>query len=140
VQTEYKPETIIDLATLTGAMMVGLGCEYAGAFVTSDALYQDLEAAGTQTEELVWRMPLHKEYDKQINSPIADMRNLGSTRYGGACTAAAFLHRFIEGDVEWAHLDIAGTAWWKSDRLFVPKGATGFGVRLLDRFVKSRYE
>ncbi len=140
VQREYKPKTVIDLATLTGAMMVALGHEFAGTFATGKELYDALERAGTAVDEDVWRMPLHKEFDKQIASPIADMRNLGASRYAGACTAAAFLQRFIEGDTEWAHIDIAGTAWIKADKNVVPKGATGFGVRLLDRFVRDRYE
>lgn len=140
VQRQYKPKTVIDLATLTGAMLVALGHEFAGTFSTSDALYADLEAAGEAVEEFVWRMPLSKEYDKQLDSPIADMKNLGGGRWAGSCTAAAFLQRFVEGDTEWAHIDIAGTAWRTSPRSFAPKGATGYGVRLLNEFVKNRYE
>lgn len=140
VQDEYKPKTIIDLATLTGAMMVALGEQYSGTYTTTKKLYHDLERAAEATLEDVWRMPLHKAYDKQVNSPIADMRNLGTSRYGGACSAAAFLHRFIEDGTEWAHMDIAGVAWWKADTTFVPKGATGYGVRLLNQFVADRYE
>lgn len=140
VQRTYKPKTVIDLATLTGAMLVALGNEFAGTFTPSADLYAALERAGKSVDEEVWRMPLHKEYDKQMNSVIADMKNISSTRDAGACTAAAFLHRFIEGDTEWAHMDIAGTAWIKADKTLVPKGATGYGVRLLDRFVRDRYE
>lgn len=140
VQRQYKPETVVDLATLTGAMLVALGHEFAGTFTTSDNLYADMEKAGTAVEEFVWRMPLSKEYDKQLNSPIADMKNLGGGRWAGACTAAAFLQRFVEDNTEWAHIDIAGTAWRTASRSFAPKGATGFGVRLLNEFVKNRYE
>jgi leucyl aminopeptidase len=140
VQRKYQPKTVIDLATLTGAMLIALGHEYAGAFCTTDALYADLEAAGERVEEYVWRMPLSKEYDKMLESPIADMRNLANGRWAGSCTAAAFLQRFVEGETEWAHIDIAGTAWRTAPRSFAPKGATGYGVRLLNEFVKSRYE
>lgn len=140
VQEEYKPDTIIDLATLTGAMLVALGHEYAGTYTTTDELYKDLEQAGLSVEEYVWRMPLSKEFDKMLDSPIADMRNLATSRFAGSCTAAAFLQRFVNEGVEWAHIDIAGTAWRTSPRSFAPKGATGYGVRLLNEFVRKRYE
>ncbi len=140
VQQEYQPKTIIDLATLTGAMLVALGHEYAGTYTTTDELYTDLEQAGLNVEEYVWRMPLSKEFDKMLDSPIADMRNLATSRFAGSCTAAAFLQRFVNEGVEWAHIDIAGTAWRTSPRSFAPKGATGYGVRLLNEFVRKRYE
>ncbi|MCW2248388.1 leucyl aminopeptidase [Azospirillum fermentarium] len=135
----FTPRLIVDLATLTGAIMVALGTEYAGLFANDDALAAGLAAAGTAVGEPLWRMPMGDAYDKEINSDIADMKNTGAGRNGGSITAAQFLKRFV-GDVPWAHLDIAGMAWTKKDSATVPKGASGFGVRLLDRFVADRYE
>lgn len=137
-QDRFKPEFIVDLATLTGAIVIGLGHEYAGMFANNDKLADRLYAAGTDTGEKVWRMPLHENYDKLIKSPAADMQNIGG-RGAGSITAAQFLQRFVN-KTPWAHLDIAGMAWSKESKPTVPKGATGFGVRLLDRFVADNYE
>ena len=134
----FKPQAMIDLATLTGAIMVSLGREHAGLFSNNDALAERLLAAGKAVSEPLWRMPLGEAYDKLINSDIADMKNVGN-RYGGSITAAQFLQRFVK-DTPWAHLDIAGMAWAEKDSAVVPKGATAFGVRLLDRFVADNYE
>jgi leucyl aminopeptidase len=134
----FKPQAMIDLATLTGAIMVSLGREHAGLFANNDALAERLLAAGKAVGEPLWRMPLGEAYDKLISSDIADMKNIGN-RYGGSITAAQFLQRFVK-DTPWAHLDIAGMAWAEKDAAVVPKGATAFGVRLLDRFVADNYE
>ena len=139
VQKEYKPHTIVDLATLTGAMLIALGFEYAGCFSNSDDLAGKLIKAGEESGDALWRMPLGKAYDKLLDSPIADMKNIGP-REAGSITAAQFLQRFIEDGVDWAHLDIAGTAWRKTSSHLRDKGATGFGVQLLDRFVADNYE
>lgn len=141
VQQKYKPRLIIDLATLTGAMMVALGFEYCGTFSNDDALWRDLDKASAETGEKLWRMPLDPVWSKEMESQVADLQNLGSVgRWAGACTAAEFLHHFIDNDTPWAHMDIAGTAWSKRDRPTVPKFGTGFGVRVLDRFVADNYE
>ncbi|MCK5622884.1 MAG: leucyl aminopeptidase [Alphaproteobacteria bacterium] len=137
-QDKFKPQFIVDLATLTGAIVIGLGHEYAGMFANDDKLADRLFAAGTATGEKVWRMPLHDNYDKKIKSDAADMKNIGG-RDAGSITAAQFLQRFVN-KTPWAHLDIAGMAWSKEAKPTVPKGATGFGVRLLDRFVADNYE
>ena len=137
-QEKFDPRFMIDLATLTGAMVISLGHDYAGFFSNDDELAQRLHAVGETTGEKVWRMPMGEAYDKQIKSDIADMKNVGG-RPGGAITAAQFLLRFVN-DKPWAHLDIAGTAWASKDDTVVPKGATGFGVRLLDRLVAEHYE
>jgi leucyl aminopeptidase len=137
-QQKYDPKFIVDLATLTGAIIIGLGHEYAGLFSNDDALAQRLAAAGLATGERVWRMPLDEAYDKQIKSDIADMKNVGG-RPAGSITAAQFIQRFVNGK-PWAHLDIAGMAWSTKDSAVIPKGATAFGVRLLDRLVADNYE
>jgi leucyl aminopeptidase len=137
-QERFKPRFMIDLATLTGAIVVGLGHEHAGLFCNDDTLAQQLLDAGKASGEAVWRMPMGRAYDKLLRSDIADMKNIGG-RPGGSITAAQFLQRFVN-DVPWAHLDIAGTAWSSKDAPTVPKGATAFGVRLLDRLVASQYE
>jgi len=137
-QQKYDPKFMVDLATLTGAIIIGLGHEYAGLFSNDDALSQKLVAAGQATGERVWRMPLDEAYDKQIRSDIADMKNVGG-RPGGSITAAQFIQRFVNGK-PWAHLDIAGMAWATKDAPVTPKGATAFGVRLLDRLVADNYE
>ena len=134
----FKPRLMIDLATLTGAIIIALGHEKAGLFSNDDALAEKLTAAGLAVGEPLWRLPLGDEYDKMIKSDIADMKNVGN-RGAGSITAAQFLQRYV-GKTPWAHLDIAGVAWAKSDRGPVPKGASGFGVRLLDRFVADNYE
>jgi leucyl aminopeptidase len=137
-QQKYDPKFIVDLATLTGAIIIGLGHEYAGMFSNDDGLAQRLTAAGQVTGERVWRMPLDEAYDKQIRSEIADMKNVGG-RPGGSITAAQFIQRFVNSK-PWAHLDIAGMAWSTKDAPVTPKGATAFGVRLLDRLVADNYE
>lgn len=138
-QKTYNPETIVDLATLTGAIIVSLGSEYAGLFSNSDDLSEKLLSAGTKSGDPLWRLPLSKAYDKMIDSPIADMKNIGG-KGAGSITAAQFLQRFINDGVKWAHLDIAGMVWADKDGPVWAKGATGFGVRLLDRFVADNFE
>ena len=141
MQKTYKPELMIDLATLTGAMMVALGHEYCGVFSNDDTLWQNLDKAGQDTHEKIWRMPLDKAYSDAMRSKIADLNNLGNMgRYGGACTAAGFLQHFVEKeDLPWAHMDIAGKMMQKSDTDTVPRGGVGFGVRLLNKFVLNGY-
>ena len=136
VQREFKPSAMIDLATLTGAILVSLGKEYAGLFSNNDALADAIMAAGQSTEEKSWRMPMGKAYDEMLKSHIADMKNIGGP-YGGSITAACFLERFVENGLAWAHLDIAGKAWADKSSDIVPKGGTGFGVRLLNRLADS---
>jgi leucyl aminopeptidase len=138
-QENYNPEYIVDLATLTGAIIVSLGSEYAGLFSNSDELANKLTAAGKASGDHLWRFPLSKAYDKMIDSPIADMKNIGG-KGAGSITAAQFLGRFIKDGVKWAHLDIAGTVWADKAGPVWDKGATGFGVRLLDRFVADNFE
>jgi leucyl aminopeptidase len=135
----FKPQAIVDLATLTGAIVVALGQEQAGLFTPDDQLAQRIEAAGAAVGERVWRMPLGDDYAKHIKSNIADIKNVGRERQAGATAGAVFLQRFV-GDVPWAHIDIAGTAWSKDDRPLAPKGATGYGIRLLDRLIADHYE
>ncbi len=139
-QKTFKPQFIVDLATLTGAIIVALGTYQAGLFSNNDELAARLTAAGKASGEEVWRLPLGTRYDKDINSEIADMKNVGKGREAGSITAAQLLERFV-GETPWAHLDIAGMAWMKrGDDPIVPKGASGFGVRLLDRLVADHYE
>ena len=137
-QERFKPRLIVDLATLTGAIMVALGKEYAGLFCNDDKLAEELQAASKVTGEKVWRMPLDKSFHKMIDSKNADVKNIGG-RWGGSCTAAAFIERFIK-DTPWAHLDIAGTAMDSARNEISPSWASGWGVRLLDRFVADNYE
>ncbi len=137
-QDRFKPSAMIDLATLTGAIIIGLGHEHAGLFANNDALADSILAAGKATGETLWRMPLGEGYNKLIDSPIADMKNIGDGS-AGSITGAVFLQRFVN-DVPWAHLDIAGMAWFAKDKTVTPKGASGWGVRLLDRLVRDRYE
>jgi leucyl aminopeptidase len=137
-QQKYDPKFMVDLATLTGAIIIGLGHEYAGMYSNDETLSQRLTEVGLETGERLWRMPLDEAYDKQIRSEIADMKNVGG-RPGGSITAAQFIQRFVNGK-PWAHLDIAGTAWSGKDTAVTPKGATAFGVRLLDRLVANHYE
>ncbi len=138
-QDRFKPQAIVDLATLTGAIIVSLGTVHGGLFSNNDTLAERLVAAGKATGELLWRMPLGEPYDKQINSDAADMKNIGG-RNAGSITAAQFLQRFIKDNTPWAHLDIAGMAWSDKDQPTAPKGATGFGVRLLERLIADHYE
>jgi leucyl aminopeptidase len=139
VQEIYNPEYVVDLATLTGAIIVSLGNEYAGLFSNDDELADKLTAAGKASGDLLWRFPLSKAYDKMIDSPIADMKNIGG-KGAGSITAAQFIGRFVKDGVKWAHLDIAGTVWADKAGPLWDKGATGFGVRLLDRFVADNFE
>ena len=136
----FKPKFMIDLATLTGAIIVALGQEYAGLFSNDDKLAERLTSAGQATGELVWRMPLAKEYDKMIDSKFADMKNTGGSRWGGAITAAQFIQRFVADKTPWAHLDIAGTGFDSRQTDVNKSWASGWGVRLLDRLVKDYYE
>jgi leucyl aminopeptidase len=138
-QDQFKPNVIVDLATLTGAMIVSLGHEAGGMFANDDALAAQLSAAGEATGDKLWRMPMGEAYDKLIDSPIADMKNVGP-REGGSITAAQFIARFIKPGVKWAHLDIAGMVWAAKDGPLWAKGATGYGVRLLERFVADNFE
>lgn len=135
----FKPRLMVNLATLTGAILVALGEEMAGLFSNNDELAQRLFAAGQAVNERVWRMPLDEEYDKLLKSDAADVKNISGGRYAGSITAAQFLQRFVDG-TPWAHLDIAGVTWSKKDKPTVPKGGTAFGVRLLERFVADYYE
>ncbi len=139
-QDKYKPSAIIDLATLTGAIVVSLGHEHGGMFSNNDDLAAKIDQAGKASGETVWRLPLGAAYDKKIDSKIADMKNIGG-RDAGSITAAQFLQRFIQNDTPWAHLDIAGTAWKPGNtNPMEPGWASGFGVRLLDRLVKDEFE
>ncbi|HEX8419752.1 MAG TPA: leucyl aminopeptidase [Sphingomonas sp.] len=139
VQRTHAPDTIVDLATLTGAMIVALGNEHGGLFSNNDALAAQLTAAGLATGEKLWRFPLSDTYNKIIDSQIADIKNVGP-RGAGSITAAQFIQRFVEEGVEWAHLDIAGMVWSEKAGNVHDKGATGYGVRLLDRFVADNFE
>ncbi len=138
-QDRFKPSAMINLATLTGAMMVALGQHQAGVFSNDETLSKRLVAAGAAVGERLWPMPLGEEYDKEIDSPIADVKNIAGSRWGGAIIGAQFLQRFVN-KVPWAHLDIAGVAWSEKAKPTVPKGGTGYGVLLLDRLVADHYE
>lgn len=142
LQDKFSPEMVIDLATLTGAIVIALGYSYAGCFSNDDDLANKLLDSGKKTGEKVWRMPLDKDFDDMINSTVADIGNLGNERgIAGSSTAAHFLQRFIKEGVKWAHLDIAGVAWDKTGKNpFCSPGASGFGVRLLNHLVKNYYE
>jgi leucyl aminopeptidase len=138
-QEQFNPEVVIDLATLTGAIIVSLGHEYGGMFVNDDGLARQLKAAGESSGEPLWRMPLGDAFDKLIDSDIADIKNVGP-RDGGSITAAQFIKRFVKPGVKWAHLDIAGVVWAAKAGTVFDKGATGYGVRLLDRFIAENHE
>ncbi len=139
-QEKFKPQAMVELSTLTGAIIVALGHERAGLFCNNTQLSNRLRAAGSGIGEKLWRMPLGPKYDKLIDSEIADMKNVGGGRDGGSITAAQFLQRFVQDGVAWAHIDIAGVAWSGKGDVTTPKGATAFGVRLLDRLVAENYE
>jgi leucyl aminopeptidase len=139
VQKTHHVKTIVDLATLTGAMIIALGNEHAGLFSNDDGLADELLAAGKASGDLLWRFPLSDTYNKLIDSPIADMKNVGP-RGAGSITAAQFIGRFVDAGVKWAHLDIAGMVWADKPGATYDKGATGYGVRLLDRFVADNFE
>ena len=138
-QKEFSPRRIVDFATLTGAMVISLGSEHAGVFANDDSLAEDLLAAGRTSGDKLWRMPLDPAYDKLIDSQIADMKNVGP-RPAGSITAAQFLQRFIDKGVAWAHCDVAGMVWADKPGATWDKGATGYGARLIDRFVRSTLE
>lgn len=138
-QQTYEPAAIIDMATLTGAIIISLGHEHAGCFSNDDDLAGKLVDAGRASGDKLWRMPIGPAYDKLIDSPIADIRNVGP-RQAGSITAAQFLARFIKKGTPWAHLDIAGTVWTEKPGATWDKGASGFGVRLLDRYVRDNLE
>jgi leucyl aminopeptidase len=139
-QVTHKPKAIVDLATLTGAIIISLGHEYAGMFTKDDKLANELSKAAEATGDKLWRMPLAKAHDDMIKSDIADMKNITGVKDAGSSTAAAFIGRFVKDGQSWAHLDIAGMAWTTKDLPVIPKGATGFGVRLLDQWVRANYE
>ena len=139
-EKKFKPNLIVDLATLTGAIVVALGSEYAGLFSNDDKLSKKLFEAGEKVDEKVWRLPLHENYDKLMNSKNADMQNINYVGGAGSTTAAQFLQRFIINKTPWAHLDIAGMAFSKYAGSLNSSGATGYGVRLLDKFVEDNYE
>ena len=139
VQKNYKIKKIIDLATLTGAVIGTFGSHYAGLFSNSDELSAELIEAGKIVNEKLWRLPMGPEYDRMINSEIADIKNIGG-RFAGSITAAQFLARFVDNNIPWAHLDIAGVTWGESSKALSPKGATGYGVRLLDKFLQVTHE
>ena len=139
VQRNFKPSTVIDLATLTGAILISLGHEWAGLFSNNEELASELLKAGTESGDKLWQMPLGEPFDRLIDSPIADMKNVGP-REGGSITAAQFIQRFIESGVKWAHIDMAGKAWSDKASSTYEKGATGYGVRLLDQYVADTLE
>jgi leucyl aminopeptidase len=137
---KYKPKIIIDFATLTGAIMVALGQHYSGLFCNDDKLAEVLYQSGIDTNEKVWRMPLHDDFDKELNSPFVDLKNIGAGRYGGSVTAAQFLQRFVPKDTIWAHLDIAGTTWKNAGDIMNNKGSTGFGLTLIADFISKYFK
>jgi len=139
-EAKFKPRFMIDLATLTGAIIMALGEEYAGLFSNNDDLSNKLFKVGGKVKEKVWRLPLHNNYDKLIDSPIADIQNINYSGGAGSITAAQFLQRFVTNKTPWAHLDIAGMAFSKKAANLNPGGATGFGVRLLNQLIEEHYE
>jgi leucyl aminopeptidase len=132
---QYKPTAVIDIATLTGAVVVGLGHHRTGLMANDDELARKIEQAGERCGEPLWRLPLGPEYTKQLESQVADLKNIGN-RTGGTITAASFLKEFV-GDTPWAHLDIAGTAWNFTEKPYVPKGPSGIGVRTLLELIRA---
>jgi leucyl aminopeptidase len=138
-QDRFNPHFMVNLATLTGAITITFGSIYAGVFSNNDELSERLVEAGLKTDEKLWRLPLGEAYDKCLNSDIADMQNISNEKGAGSITAAQFLKRFVN-DVPWAHLDIAGVTWSRKDTDLGPKGATAFGVRLLNQLVEDHYE
>ena len=139
-QDKFKPKVVVDLATLTGAIVVALGNHFAGLYATTQSLADQLLTASKATGERLWQMPLDAVYDKEMESDVADIKNISGGRGGGSANAAAFLRKFIKPETEWAHLDIAGTAWANKDQGVTPKGAVGFGVRLLDQWIADNHE
>lgn len=141
VQQKYDPKIIIDLATLTGAILIALGLDYCGVFSNDEDLWKQIEASGKTTGEKVWRMPLDENFRRELDSPFADIKNIGNSRFGGSSLGAAFLSEFVDKGRPWAHLDIAGVATIKSARPTNPKPfASGYGVRLLNDLIKEHYE
>ena len=139
-EDRFKPKFIINLATLTGAIVVALGNEYAGLFSNDDKLANQIQEVSLKDNEKAWRLPLNENFDKLMDSKIADMQNINYSGGAGSITAAQFLQRFIRNKTPWAHLDIAGMAWTKKSTDVIPEGATGYGVKLLNRLVKEHYE
>lgn len=139
-QEKFSPSHVVDLATLTGAVLIALGQEFAGMFSNDDAFATNLRKAGSAVGEELWQLPLHDSWDKSIDSSCADIKNISGNRDAGSAIGAHFLKRFIKDGTKWAHLDIAGMAWTGKDRPSTPKGASAFGVRLLDRFVRDQLE
>ena len=139
-EKRYKPKFIVNLATLTGAIIISLGNEYSGLFSNNDQLADRINKAGYKDNEKAWRLPLNKNFDKLIDSQIADVQNINYSGGAGSITAAQFLQRFILNKTPWAHLDIAGMAWNKKATKTIPMGATGYGVKLLNRLVEEYYE
>ena len=139
-EKKFKPRFMVDLATLTGAIIVSLGSEYAGLFSNDDKLSKQLIEAGDKVDEKLWRMPLHKNFDKLIDSKNADMQNINYVGGAGSTTAAQFLQRFVLNKTPWAHLDIAGMAFSKYGGALNSGGATGYGVRLLNKLIEDDYE
>ncbi|MEO8011774.1 MAG: leucyl aminopeptidase, partial [Dokdonella sp.] len=140
VQERDRPRVLIDVATLTGSQVTALGDEYGGLFTRDDALATQLLAAGKSSGEELWRLPLHPSYAKDLESPIADLRNVGPGRGAGAGVGAHFIGAWVKPGLSWAHLDIASMAWSDETTPTVPKGASGYGVRLLDRYVRESIE
>ncbi len=136
IQKEFKPEYVIDMATLTGAIVIALGNTFAGLFSNNEKMIKTLKAAGDECGERLWHMPMDKEYDKLMDSNIADMKNIGG-RNAGSATAACFLNRFVEKNTKWAHIDIAGMDLTDGSKAMYPKGASGFGVLLLNKFMEK---
>jgi len=139
-EDKFKPKFIINLATLTGAIVVALGNEYAGLFSNDDKLANQIQNVSLKDDEKAWRLPLNENFDKLMDSKIADIQNINYSGGAGSITAAQFLQRFIRNKTPWAHLDIAGMAWTKKSTDVIPEGATGYGVKLLNRLVKEHYE
>ena len=139
-EKRFNPKFIINLATLTGAIIISLGNEFAGLFSNNDQLAERINKAGYKDDEKAWRLPLHQNFDKLMDSEIADIQNINYSGGAGSITAAQFLQRFILKKTPWAHLDIAGMAWSKKTTQTIPKGATGYGVKLLNRLVEEYYE
>ena len=135
----FKPKLVIDFATLTGAIMIALGQHYSGLYSNDEILAEKLFQSGLSTNEKVWRMPLHEDFDKELNSPFVDLKNITNSRYGGSVTAAQFLKRFVPKDTKWAHLDIAGVTWKNSGDMMNNKGATGFGLTLISDFIDKYF-
>ena len=139
-QEKFKVKTMINFATLTGAIIVALGDAYAGLFSNSDDLSYKLIKSGRNTDEKVWQLPLGNEYDELLDCDIADVKNITGTKGAGSITAAQFLKRFVNDEVNWAHLDIAGVTWINKDLPLSKKGGTGFGIRLINDYISNNFE